>query len=290
MQCGGRPKAEILRAAGLFGSNRIGIRIGIGWPGRSEYAEETRNRNRDWKRVDGIRRANVAQSTQRSRKARNELEGKKAVRRSLVAMTVGLLLAAAFAGRNALADDLERGRDLFALCAQCHGEAGTGNELYLAPAIAGLNFWYVEAQLGYFKTGVRGLHPDDIAGMRMAPMSRTLRSDDDVRAVATYVSSLPPVSPAPTLEGGDADKGKTTFALCATCHGADAAGNQQMFAPRLRNGSDWYLFSQIQKFQSGVRGSTAGNPNGAVMRGMAMTLANEQAIKDVLAYIGTLSE
>jgi len=205
-------------------------------------------------------------------------------------MAVGLLLAAGISGEDAFADDLERGHDLFALCAQCHGADGAGNELFLAPAIAGLNQWYVQAQLGYFKNGVRGLHPDDVAGMRMAPMSRTLRSEEDIRAVATYVASLAPVSPAPTLEGGNAASGKDSFTLCATCHGVDAAGNEQMFAPRLRNSSDWYLFSQIKKFQAGIRGSNPGNPNGAVMRGMSMTLPDDQAIKDVIAYIGTLPQ
>jgi cytochrome c oxidase subunit 2 len=205
-------------------------------------------------------------------------------------MAVGLLLAAGFSGGNAFAEDLERGHELFALCAQCHGSDGAGNELFLAPAIAGLNQWYLEAQLGYFKSGVRGLHPDDIAGMRMAPMSRTLRSQEDLVAVSAYVASLAPATPAPTIEGGDATSGKDRFTLCATCHGANGEGNQQMSGPRLRNSSDWYLFSQILKFQTGIRGSNPGNPNGAVMRGMSMTLPDEQAVRDVIAYIGTLPQ
>jgi cytochrome c oxidase subunit 2 len=214
----------------------------------------------------------------------------KSVRRTLLAtVAVGLFVAGA-SSEVAAADDLERGRQVFALCAQCHGEAGAGNQLFLAPSIAGLNQWYVEAQLGHFRSGARGLHPDDIAGMRMAPMSRTLRSDEDLRAVAAYVASLPVTRPEPTLTGGNPDNGKNHFALCATCHGADGAGNQQMFAPPLRNSSDWYLLTQIEKFRSGVRGSNPGNPNGAVMWGMAMTLPDDQAIKDVIAYITTLAQ
>jgi len=212
------------------------------------------------------------------------------VRRSLVPLAAGVVLAVGVPGGLAWADDLARGHDLFNLCSQCHGETGAGNELFLAPAIAGLDQWYVESQLEYFRSGVRGLHPDDIAGMRMAPMSRTLKSDDDLKAVAAYVASLPTVRPEPTIEGGDVEAGKTSYALCASCHGPEAAGNQQMLAPRLRNASDWYLKTQIEKYKSGVRGSNPGNPNGGVMRGMAATLADEQAILNVIAYINTLAE
>ena len=34
--------------------------------------------------------------------------------------------------------------------------------------------WYIEAQLGFFRNGGRGDHPQDIPGLRMRPMSRSL--------------------------------------------------------------------------------------------------------------------
>jgi len=204
-------------------------------------------------------------------------------------MTAGILFAVGVPSGFASAEDLERGREIYGLCSQCHGDAGAGNKLFLAPAIAGLDQWYVELQLGYFRSGVRGLHPDDVAGMRMAPMSRTLKDDADLKAVAAYVASLPVVTPEATLEGGNPENGKTSFALCATCHGPEAAGNQQMFAPPLRNRSDWYLKTSIEKFKAGIRGSNPGNPNASVMRGMSMTLADDQAVIDVITYITTLA-
>ena len=97
-------------------------------------------------------------------------------------------------------------------------------------------------------------------------------------------------TPAPAQEiTGNAEAGKNYFAVCAACHGADGTGNQQMGAPALRNASDWYLLSQLEKFRAGIRGTDPRNPNGAVMRPMAMTLPDDQALKDVVAYIGTLS-
>ncbi len=51
---------------------------------------------------------------------------------------------------------------------------------------------------------------------------------------------------------------------------------------------DWYLATQIRKFRSGVRGTNPKDAGGRLMRPMARTLANEDAIRNVVAYIGTL--
>jgi len=58
----------------------------------------------------------------------------------------------------------------------------------------------------------------------------------------------------------------------------------------LAGASDWYLLTQLQNFKSGVRGTQPDDAMGAKMRPFSMTLPNEQAMKDVIAYIGTLSE
>lgn len=195
-------------------------------------------------------------------------------------------LAAGSAGRAA-AQDPDRGATVFHYCTQCHGEAGEGSALALAPAIAGLPEWYVQRQLEHFRTGVRGRHFDDIAGMRMRPMSLTLRKEGDVPAVAAYVASLPPVAPEPTLEG-DPVRGKQLYATCVACHGADGTGSQQMNAPPLIHTHDWYLERQIHNFRRGIRGASPADTYGALMRPMAMTLPDDQAVRDVVAYIMTL--
>ena len=215
----------------------------------------------------------------------------KSVRRTFATVAAGLLLATAAPIGGAAADQLEDGRKIFALCAQCHGGDAGGNSLFLAPAIAGLKLWYIERQLEFFRSGVRGLHPEDVAGMRMAPMARTLRKDEDLAAVAAYVASLPPTRPEPEIHGGDAERGKTHYALCGSCHAVDGAGNELMSSPGLKYASDWYLLSQLEKYRAGVRGADPGsNPNAALMGQFAMTLPDEQALKDVVAHIMTLSE
>jgi len=188
----------------------------------------------------------------------------------------------------ATAEENVRGRELYALCTQCHGASGIGNPAALAPAIAGLPLYYVENQLKGFKAGYRGQQFHDIGGMRMRPMARWLKTDEDVKAVAAYVASLPVVKPAPTLTGGDPTKGQTLYAVCAACHGPDGGGNQLLNSPALNHASDWYLLTQLKNFKAGIRGTNPNDTIGKTMQPMSMTLADEQAMKDVIAYIMTL--
>ena len=209
--------------------------------------------------------------------------------RNLVATLVVLWMASAPTGTASAADTLS-GKTLYGLCAQCHNDDGSGGGDPLAPAIAGLEEWYVTAQLQKFRSGARGAHPGDVSGLRMRPMSRTLANDDEVRAVAAYVASLPPVRSEPRLTGGDVSKGKERYTqLCTTCHAPDGKGIEQLAGAPLAHASDWYLLTQLQKFKSGVRGANPLDETGARMRPMAIILADEQSMKDVIAYIMTLS-
>jgi cytochrome c553 len=179
------------------------------------------------------------------------------------------------------------GQEIFELCSQCHGEQGQGRHEFNAPAIAGLPQWYVEAQLKKFKSGTRGTHPADLTGMQMRPMSMSLHNEADVKTVAAYVASLPRPIPAPQLSGGDVNRGKTLYATCGACHGVDGAGMEQVKAPPLKHASDWYLLAQLQKYKAGERG-LAGDVEGATMKPQVALLTDEQAMKDVVQYIGTL--
>jgi cytochrome c oxidase subunit 2 len=180
--------------------------------------------------------------------------------------------------------------ELFQLCAQCHGANAMGNPAVNAPAIAGLPQWYIEEQLRKFRSGMRGRHFDDLTGMQMRPMALSLANDDEVVTIAMYVASLPATKPAAQLQGGDATRGRTLFAPCTACHGPEAAGQQALKAPPLNHASDWYLMRSIEKFKLGIRGTAQGDTSGPLMRPMAQTLPDEQAMKDVIAYVGTLAK
>jgi cytochrome c553 len=181
------------------------------------------------------------------------------------------------------------GKELFAACASCHGETGTGQANIAAPNIAGLPAWYVEAQLVKYRSGVRGNHPEDLEGLRMRPMSRQMMDEAEVKAVSAYVASLPAVKSAPSVQGGDASAGAAAYATCLACHGDKGQGNQALNAPPLAGQYDWYLVNQLKKFKAGIRGANPADITGGQMRPMSMTLADEQAMKNVVAHISTFS-
>jgi cytochrome c553 len=184
---------------------------------------------------------------------------------------------------------LARGRQEYRTCVPCHGPRGGGNRDLGAPEIAGLPAWYVRAELIKFQQGVRGAHPDDSEGARMRPMARTLYRAGDVEAVAAYIASLPPVSQRTTLATSDTAAGHASYAICTTCHGEDGRGNAQLSAPPLVLEPDWYLVAQLRKFHDGLRGANPADTAGGQMRAMSLTLADSVAMRDVAAYIRSLS-
>lgn len=206
------------------------------------------------------------------------------VRLGAAVLTLGVTLAGC---SQPIEPGPARGAALFDTCAPCHGDAGEGNRDLGAPAIAGMESWYVAKQLEKFSAGIRGSHPDDPEGLRMGPMARSLR-DGDIASVSEHVASLPAHPRAATL-GGDAAAGQAAYGVCTACHGPDGRGNKALGAPSLLIADDWYLARQIEKFQSRVRGADPRDTTGAQMAPMAATLATEQSIANVLAYVTSLN-
>ena len=89
---------------------------------------------------------------------------------------------------------------------------------------------------------------------------------------------------------GDVVAGQASFAVCATCHGQQGEGNQQLNAPKLAGQEDWYLRRQLDYFKAGVRGTGPGDTYGIAMGPMANTLVDDTAIENVIAYIETLPD
>lgn len=86
----------------------------------------------------------------------------------------------------------------------------------------------------------------------------------------------------------DLAAGKAAYGICATCHGAAGEGNPGMNSPALAGQDAAYLARQLNHFKSGVRGAAPGDTLGAQMRGMAATLATDDAVTAVAAYLASL--
>ena len=172
-------------------------------------------------------------------------------------------------------------------CAACHGAAGEGNQALAAPALTQLSAPYLTRQLTHFVGGIRGSHPDDSAGKRMALSVANLRESDITGLAALITTELPPAQPPATIKG-DADRGKDYYVnICSACHGGNALGNDALGAPALAGVNDWYLKSSYQSYLEGIRGVHPDDFYGAQMARLAPALSNRDDIADVIAYIAS---
>ena len=117
-----------------------------------------------------------------SRQLRSETET-RAVARHVASLPHVASTAAIAAG------DAAAGQRAYLLCASCHGVTGSGFEAGNVPPLAGMDDWYVAAQIRKFKNGVRGTMPGDAFGPVMRAVATPL-SAEDVNQVAAYVHAL----------------------------------------------------------------------------------------------------
>ena len=106
-------------------------------------------------------------------------------------------------------------------CAQCHGSDARGSKGF--PNLADRDWLHGGAPEQIAKSLTEGRTGN------MPPMAAAVGSPDDVKNVANYVLSLSN-SPHDSLR---AQLGKSKFAACAACHGADGKGNAALGAPNL---------------------------------------------------------
>jgi cytochrome c oxidase subunit 2 len=90
------------------------------------------------------------------------------------------------------------------------------------------------------------------------------------------------------VQAQDTAAGEAAFQICKTCHGQQGEGQLTLNAPNLTGQFDWYLVRQLQNFKAGIRGADAKDVYGSQMRPMALTLADDAAVNNVVAYLQTL--
>ena len=203
--------------------------------------------------------------------------------------------------KQTIEGNIDSGKLGYMTCMACHGTQGAGNEALNAPKIAGLPDWYVARQLKSIRKGIRGSHQKDVYGMQMRPMAMSL-NDEAIDNLASYISTFADEVNMVSTEkvekeldiatavnvSGSAKEGKSLYTVCASCHGADGAGNQALNAPRISGQKEWYIARQLANFKAGIRGSHVDDIYGQQMRPMSMILTNEKAIDDISAFVSTL--
>ena len=87
---------------------------------------------------------------------------------------------------------------------------------------------------------------------------------------------------------GNAELGQAGYAFCGACHGPQGQGMQILNAPALAGLDAAYLDRQLRYYRDGVRGTHSDDTVGATMRPIMAALADDDAIRNVAAYIATM--
>lgn len=185
-----------------------------------------------------------------------------------------------------MAVDFAEGKAIYeSNCKNCHGGKGEGSLQLHAPALAGLEAWYVYRQVNHFRNGIRGYDAADTLSRQMSAMVKILKDTARVRNVAAYIESLP-VQRAVEKVSGNWKNGENIYqSLCGSCHGPLGKGNRKLDAPPLRSLDSWYLKSQFEKFKDGTRGAHEEDKFGAQMASIAMLIKDEQSLTDIITYL-----
>jgi cytochrome c oxidase subunit 2 len=87
--------------------------------------------------------------------------------------------------------DPARGMRIYsANCASCHGDDGMGSWATDAPALAGMDDWYLATQLQNYRDGIRGAHREDDYGYQMTSMVKAMRTQEQQNDVISYINTL----------------------------------------------------------------------------------------------------
>ena len=169
-----------------------------------------------------------------------------------------------------------------AACSKCHGVNGVSISP-LFPILAAQLPGYIEAELKLFR--IRG-RSDPRARAFMWGISRGL-TDEQIKGVAQYFASQPPVKGGGSSNPALADKGKLMYEngaperdieACTVCHGHSGEGvNTQ---PRLAGQHKDYVVTEMWQYRSGLR-------ENKVMQHVTEKMTDDE-IAAVVDYVSTL--
>lgn len=145
-------------------------------------------------------------------------------------------------------------------------------------------FWFTPTRTGSFDALC-----EQLCGMAHFAMRGRVVVDESEQ-FKTWLAQHPTYSQAKAEVAGDAKAGQELYAPCTACHGAQGEGNQQLNAPKLSGQAAWYLARQLKDFKSGVRGAHELDVYGKQMIPFAALLADDAAVRNVVAYVASLPD
>jgi cytochrome c oxidase subunit 2 len=113
---------------------------------------------------------------------------------------------------------------------------------------------------------------------------------DTEKDFQAWLATQPTYAQTRAAPAGDVAAGQAAYAVCSACHGAQGEGNPQLNAPKLAGQAGWYLARQLQDFKLGLRGVNEKDTYGKQMVAFAAMLADDTAVKNIVAYIGSLPD
>jgi cytochrome c553 len=144
----------------------------------------------------------------------------------------------------------QRGGALYrAQCAGCHGPQAGGDARRQIPALAAQRRAYVIKQLADFA------ERDRIATQMHKVVARSQVNEPQAWAdLAMYLNNVPPARSAQIGDGKFLSLGEASYEQwCASCHEADARGDDDGFVPSLRNQHYSYLLKETRALAAGHR-------------------------------------
>jgi len=197
-----------------------------------------------------------------------------------------------------IAQDSEKGREINAVCAACHGQLGQGGKKGEYPRLAGQPEAFIVSQLRSFRSRSR-------INIPMFPYTQERElPDEDIRDIAAYLSSLRLSSKMPDFKGdedaltrlemvdkvmivprseGDIANGGALYQEdCAYCHGKTGLGGGRY--PMLVGQYGNYLKKQVDSYVKGERKHDDDDSRGILAE------LKDTDIRDIFAYLTSIQE
>jgi len=149
--------------------------------------------------------------------------------------------------------NLEDGKITFGVCARCHLPEAWGNDDGTYPQLAGQHVNVLMKQLLDIRNGTR-----HSALMYPFVQQRTVGGYQELSNVVVYISTLPmnpSHSKGPWHKGSkEYKRGEKTYQqYCASCHGNNGQGNNELAYPKLHGQHFQYMSQQLARIKRGAR-------------------------------------